>query len=662
MSRSSSQVFRWSRLLPLAFGSVALACLVALDGNPIAAQTKKEAKTPAKTKDGEEAKATEPAKKRRPPYVQNIPPITDQTINSSGAKQVAKINESIRANWVANKINPSERCTDYEYLRRASLDIIGRIATEKEIAQFMGQPPATRRSWLVEHLLRNEEYAENFANIWTTMLLTRTGSQKVHQDQMRFWLNNQFAVKGGEDEDAKVEEAPAPSKNSTKGKGKVQSTATNGEADWSKIVTALLTATGKTNDKQAVNFIAHHIGEEIRQDESKKGKATDVELAESGRYDMVPVTSRTTRLFLGIRTQCVQCHDHPFNGDLQQSQFWGINAFFRQTTVSQRPGTMMAVKNNKGKLEEPQIEVTDIPNYNNKAIVSYERRSGLLKYTSMQFLDGTRVKTIPEGSSRRTELAKLITANPSFSKVFVNRTWAHFLGKSFTKDAVDDFGDHNPATNPELLDFLAEEFKAYNHNPKDLIRWICNSQAYGLSSKANMWNDESDDEVFFARMLLKSMTPEQLFDSLMTATASKISGDKAARHALREKWLDKLVLNFGNDEGEEGTFSGTVVQALMLMNGEDINQAIMDQKVGTVANVFSGSKAPTPAAFNHLYLAALNRPATAAEIAKLQDPKMYMFFNPALKGKMPGADAFAIGYYQDIFWALLNSNEFILNH
>src|SRR3954471_24340 len=140
-----------------------------------------------------------------------------------------------------------------------------------------------------------------------------------------------------------------------------------------------------------------------------------------------------------------------------------------------------------------------------------------------------------------------------------------------------------------------------------------------------------DVEVLFARMLTKTMTPEQLFDSLMTASAGKISGDKTAKHELREKWLDSLVLNFGNDEGEEGTFSGTVVQALMLMNGDEINKAIVDQNVGTVASVLNDMKALkkqqglkiSMPLLDRLYLAALNRPVTRVEFDRINDPKMY---------------------------------------
>src|SRR5205085_4670550 len=120
-------------------------------------------------------------------------------------------------------------------------------------------------------------------------------------------------------------------------------------ADWSKIVTELLTAQGETSDNGAVNFVLAHLGDEV-----KDGAA-------NGKYDMVPVTSRTTRLFLGLRTQCVQCHDHPFNGEWSQRHFWGINAFFRQVDPDGRP-SMMAKKPKKMKMDK--IAVKDNPGLN----------------------------------------------------------------------------------------------------------------------------------------------------------------------------------------------------------------------------------------------------------------------------------------------------------
>ena len=261
------------------------------------------------------------------------------------------------------------------------------------------------------------------------MLLTRSGSSKLAQEQMLEWLMSQFNAGEIDVKDAET------------GKTRKQKVF----ADWSKIVMELITATGVTNDNGAVNFILHHLGDAIAQDARANGK-----------FDMVPVTSRTTKLFLGLRTQCVQCHDHPFNGEWEQKHFWGINAFFRSSDAPRgRPQGMMPQKKGKG-IKEAQRELVDRNDLNSDGKVQYERRNATIYYTKATFLDG---KRLPEEAlgSRRQQLAKFVTDSPYFGKVFVNRMWHHFFGKSFTKDAPDDFGEHNPASHPELLDRLAEE-------------------------------------------------------------------------------------------------------------------------------------------------------------------------------------------------------------
>lgn len=601
---TTSLVHRSRRLRPLLVGGVILGLVWAF-ALPAAAQAPKDAEPKAE-------------KKEAPP-IDTTPRFRDVIDTKyGGVEQVSLIDHHIEKGWQDNKIPPSDRCSDFEFIRRASLDIIGRIATVDEIRRFFKDPPDRRRSLLITRLVDSPEFGQNFGNIWTVMLLTRSGSQKLHQTQMTEWLAEHFNN---------------PPKNG-----------------WADTVTGLLTAEGETNENPAVNYIIHHVGEEFQQDRGT-----------NGRFDMVPVTSRTTRLFLGLRTQCVQCHDHPFSGEWQQHHFWGINAFFRQVDLPRgRPMAMMA-KAKKG-VKEGQRELRDNPTFNVKGMVHYERRNAVVYYTNPTFLDGKKIKSSDLDTNRRESLAKFVTSSPYFAKVFVNRMWGHFMGKSFTKDGADDFGEHNPESHPELLSKLAEDWATkYNHNPKDLVRWICNSRAYGLSSVANKGNDKIEDEIFFARMLLKPMTPEQLFESLMTATAAKIGEDKSARAALREGFLDTLVVNFGNDEGEEGSYNGTVVQALMLMNGKDINDAIADQENGTVAAVLKKRAfSPTAArdALNDLFLAALNRPPTQREVADLLNPKMYQL--PLSKVRDPRL--FWTGYYQDIFWALLNSNEFILNH
>jgi hypothetical protein len=567
-------------------------------------------------------KATDPKgdPKKAEPKGQPDPKITDVLVSAGGVNEIEFINDQIAKKWKENKITPAKRSTDYEFLRRTYLDIVGRIAKPKEISEYLGWPAEQRRSRLIEKLLQSDEYANNFANIFANLLMTRTGP-KLHHEQMQVWLTDEFA---------------------------------KSNADWSKTVTSLLSASGKTNgdkDEPAVNFILAHLGEKL------PGNSAD-----NGQYEMVPVTSRITRLFLGLRTQCTQCHDHPFNDEWRQEHFWAINAYLRQVEAPQGRPTIQ--KKNKGMPADMQYELRDNAAFNKSGLVPYERKSGLVEYTKAFFLDGTKLPAKLEGS-RRQELAKRVTSSEYFAKAFVNRMWGHFFGRGFTKD-VDDFGEHSQVSHPELLDKLAKDWASkYHHNPRELIRWICHSRAYGLSSEANSTNDKADDEKFFSRMLLKAMTPEQLFESLMIATDAKDGQNRDKRKDLRQQWMDKLVVNFGDDEGNEGNFNGTVVQALLMMNGQEINNAIMDEAGGTVSTVLKKlatvkgaiSRKSQEGVVRELFLAGLNRQPTAKELERMLDHERMKLGSTALIDYR-----FFRGYCQDLFWAMLNSNEFILNH
>jgi hypothetical protein len=547
------------------------------------------------------AKAPEPAKAANTAVAGNM------------NEMVQIINEKLEAGWNENKLKPSARCDDYEFIRRASLDIVGRIAKPEEITVYMNDPQQTRRAKLIDRLLADEEYPRHWANLWANWLLTRSGAfgHGKYKEEMQVWLEDQFA-----------ENKP-----------------------YDKLVTSLLTASGKNSENGAVNFILAHVGLP-----TPKGKESD-----EGAFEMVPLTSRITRLFLGIQTQCTQCHDHPFDKHLGQQDFWGINAYLRQV---ERVGTPPMMEG-RMMVDGPTLELKDNTDWDREALVFYETRSGKELQTKARFLDGRKISTKEDGGKkemisgieRRQELADRIVEHPMFPKAYVNRVWAHFFGRGFTTP-IDDFNDQNEPTNPELLNELGDKFKNYGYNQKDLIRWICNSNAYSLDCTANKTNDKPEVEGLFSRMPLKALSPETLFESLMTATDSETAKSKDAKKELRNRWMANLISNFGDDEGNEVVFNATVVQALLMMNGQDINEAISSKDKGTVALVCKKHGNNHAAVVKDLYLAALNRPPTFKETANI---------NRALTAN-PHIDKDPMARYQDIFWALLNSNEFILNH
>jgi hypothetical protein len=546
------------------------------------------------------------------------------------ANQVKFINDKLEAQWKAEKVVPSRYADDYEFIRRVSLDLIGRIATPEEIKQFLKDPERKRRSMLIERLLASEDYPRHWANMWSNWLLTRSGAfgRGEYHDEMNLWLKDQFAS----------------------------------NTPYNKIIQSLLTAQGENTKHPEVNFLLAHVGDKVSGKDDPELVKTD------GHFQMVPVTSRITKLFLGTQVQCAQCHDHPFYNNIKQKDFWGVNAFLRQVD---RKGTPPDPANGKMMAKPGPLELVDDTNVNEDGMIYFEKRNGAVLKTRATFLPGANDERgglvgsdgkVAQGIERRAKLAEYVINHPMFPKEYVNRMWGVFFGKGFA-NPVDDFNDQNAPSNPELLDALSDSIKNYGYDQKELIRWICNSNAYSLSCVANSTNDATDREVLFSRMLLKSMSPEQLFESLLTATKAEAGENSKTKQEAKDKWLDALIGDFGDDEGNEVNFNGTIVQALMMMNGADINDAISREDKGTVAllmkehNISNAVNDKPAVMIRELFLATLNREPSAKEQAtvlsklRLVRPKLEAddLSKPERK-------------YQDLLWALVNSNEFLLNH
>src|SRR5262245_37960065 len=300
--------------------------------------------------------------------------------------QAAKINELIAKGWESKGIKqPAKRAEDHEFMRRVFIDLIGRIPTPEEVIDFE-RAGANKRGRLVYRLLNetsyiprdagdrpvseipglrfsktmektasgkdrerrginyNDAYAENLAELWTTWLLTRSNTHPTYREQFHIWLTQQFA---------------RPSANA--------STDYPDGKPWNRIVHELVSATGKSNVNGSVIFVIRHLGDPIA---AEMGQRPDFN--KEGKFDAVPITSRVTKLFLGIQSQCVQCHDHPANREYVQSDFWGVNAFFRQTD---RSGTTNP-RNLAGGITPPPLTLSDVGRWNETGMVLYERRDG----------------------------------------------------------------------------------------------------------------------------------------------------------------------------------------------------------------------------------------------------------------------------------------------
>lgn len=535
-------------------------------------------------------------------------PQTPATSNAATADQrvIAYINQHIRQGWQDFELKPSDEASDGEWLRRVFLDVIGRIPTAEETRKFTVDKASNKREELVDSLLYSdeyiEEYARNWTNIWTNILIGRTGGTQprtmVDREGLQQYLRSSFLYNKPYD-DLVVELVSAQGVNKP----------------------------GEENYNGAVNFLLDNTDE-----------------------DATPATAKVSKIFLGTQVQCTQCHNHPFN-DWKQSAFWEMNAFFRQ---------MRPLRTFDGR-DIVSVELTDedYPGENNdpsEAAIYYELRNGLLKIAFPKFIDGTTID--PQGYvervNRRQELAKKIAASPQLSQTIVNRMWGHFFGYGFTKP-VDDMGPHNRASHPELLDALAKDFADYGFDLKKLMKWYLLSEPYSLSSSRVAANTADDPTLgvkpMFSHFYMRQMTAEQLYESLLVATqADAAAGSYEEQEQRKTRWLQQFSVAFGTDENDEATtFNGTIPQTLMMWNGEMINQAIAGGNGSLLYQLAWDNKLSDQQKIEQLYWTALSRRPTRSELNVAQQV-----------WRSHGGDTMAA--MQDIYWAMLNTNEFILQH
>ena len=339
------------------------------------------------------------------------------------------------------------------------------------------------------------------------------------------------------------------------------------------------------------------------------------------------IAASTTRIFLGVQVQCAQCHDHPFS-HWTRREFWSLAAFFDRAPLPGMPET----KPKSGTANAILIPETQI-------------------VVEPAFLDGSQPDW-ESGSNKRELLSRWITQtdNPFFARAAVNRLWDHFLGRGFVHP-VDDLDKANPPSHPELLDELAQQFALHHFNLNHLIRAITSTRAYQLSSRTSGGGE--DDLAKFARMPLRRMTADQLFASIVQATGFREAMPAARRGVLAD--TTSAAAEFRNrfaDQSVPRTEAETsILQALSLMNGKLVSDATDLEKSETLVAV-----AEAPFLKNHerveaLFMAALSRPPAVDEVSQFVD---------YVERSGPGQESKKA--LADVFWALLNSAEFALNH
>ncbi len=472
------------------------------------------------------------------------------------------------------RITPSEVCSDERFVRRLYIDLVGVTPTVEQFQQFVADNDPSKRARLVDELLEREEFVDLWTMKFGELLKIRTANQVSYKALLGFhhWVRDQVA-------------AGAP---------------------LNKLVADVIAAEGGTFESPATNY--YQIEANTRQ------------LAEN-----------VAQSFLGMRIQCAQCHNHPFDR-WTMDDYYGFNAFFSQIDFKQSRDPREFVVYSRGEGEVYHI-------VDNRAVAP-------------KFLGGETPKI--GSASRREVLADWMQQDAAggLSRHLANLIWAHHFGRGII-DPVDDVRISNPAANAKLLDELSRRLRDYGYQLKTLVRDICLSRTYQLSTQANETN--RDDFRNFAKAELRRIRAEVLLDSISQITGTQDRFARLPEDARSIQIADGAVSNyflttFGRARREtvcscEVDVEPTLSQAFHLLNGETTNNKIAAGSL--VAEMLEKDASPADV-IERIYLRCYSRRPTEAErldllatISAEEDLSLQL---------------------NDIFWAVLNSKEFMFNH
>ena len=472
------------------------------------------------------------------------------------------------------RIQPSELCTDSEYIRRVTLDVCGVLPTAEESEKFIADADPAKREKLVDSLLARKEFVELWVMKWSELLQIRSNIIVSYKAALLYynWLQEQIA--------------------------------SNVPID--QMVRKLISSQGGTFTNPATNYYQEE-------------------------QDRLKIAENVAQVFMGMRIQCAQCHNHPFDR-WTMDDYYSFAAFFAQIGRKASSDPRETIVFNSGGGEVNHLVGGRV--------------------MAPKFLGGATPDCT--GKDRRAVLADWLASseNPFFARNLSNIVWAHFFGRGIVHE-VDDVRVSNPPVNGPLLDALAQHFTEYKYDFKRLVKDICTSRTYQMSTIMNDTN--SFDEKNFSHATLRRIRAEVLLDCISQATDTK---DKFAGLPLGARAVQiadgntatYFLTTFGRATREtvcscEVKMEPNLGQALHLMNGENSHAKVRD---GGVVKRLIDAKKTTTEIVNDLYLRTVSRKAT--------DEEMKAILDQLTTEKNPQAAL------EDVFWALLNSREFLFNH
>ncbi|MBM3837292.1 MAG: DUF1553 domain-containing protein [Verrucomicrobia bacterium] len=513
----------------------------------------------------------------------------------AGASPLAQnyIDEHILAKLRRLRMNPSDLCSDAVFLRRAYLDLLGLLPSSCEAQVFLDDSSPSKRARLIETLLERPEFADFWALKWADVLRNEAHSLDAKGVQNFYhWIR--------------------------------QSIADHKPLD--RFVRELLTTRGSTYSNPAANY------HRPNRDPATRAKAA-------------------AQVFLGVRLQCAECHNHPFDR-------WTQDDYYDWSSVFSKVSYKV--------LENKRDIGSDKHEWKGEQVVFASRRGAVVNPRTGQparpRLLGTAATAGLQDGDALNELAEWLTSpeNLQFARVQANRIWFHLMGRGLV-EPIDDFRATNPPSHPELLDALARDFIEHGFDLRHLVRVIVASRTYQLSSEPNESN--ADDEANYSHVLVRRLTAEQLLDaqSQVAGVPLRFAGLPAGLRAAqlpgvrpeakgqrRSNQMDQFLEIFGKPprlltSETERSCECNMSQAFQMISGPTVNELISEKRNRISDLLASGKSAREMIA--ELHWTALSTGPSDEPLNRL-----------AAMVDQTGDHRAAL---EDILWGLLNSKEFL---
>lgn len=513
----------------------------------------------------------------------------------------AIIDQHVSAVWQRENLQPAEKSSDFEFLRRIYLDLVGTIPSHDETVLFLGDASASKRDELIDRLLADPRFAQHQSDIWDLVLFGRNppGYETDRRPGFQNWLKEQFA----------------------------------GNVPYDQWARQILRAEGNTVDNGPPMFFVQY------------------------RNQPEDASEAVSQIFLGVQLQCARCHDHPFE-PWKQVDFYGMAAFLSRLDVvnvgkkddlnlyvigEKSTGDILftgpasqATPGKKGDPVKPKFLLGD-------PLVEPPLPEG---FKEVKFEDK---KQPPSPQfSRKDQLADWVTdstRNPYFARAIANRVWAQFFGRGIVHP-VDNMSPSNVPSHPELLDEITKSLVAHQFDLKWYIRELCLSRPYQLSSRGKTGEPMPR---LFEHARTRPLSAEELADGWRVATNFQMPESSANKkqnpsrfHPLESGYMLKF---FGQPNSGTGDFQGGLQEHLYLNNGP-IGNVIQSGK-GSLLESLAEASVPIESRVQRLFLAVLSRPPNEEEQAK------FVEFLAADKQQ---------DRWRTAVWVLLTCSEFRFNH